>query len=185
MKWYFLLAWVLGLSTAHAEDISWQKIDDVSAINFSVAIEGNSTSGSFPQFTTDIIFDPVALDKSHIEVIIDLSHIEAVYNDVAENLKKKPWFDVVEFPKAYFAGKTFIHLEGQKYKVIGALTLRDITRTETLFFTLVEFDEAHAVITGTMKINRLDYGVGQGAWRDISSVASEISLDIGIRAERK
>lgn len=184
MKGCFLAVFLMFSTLAHAEEMAWQMEDVESSINFSVAIEAIASDGEFTKFTADIIFDPASLDQSRINILIDLNHIEAFYSDVAKNLKKKDWFDVAQYPTARFVSNDFKHLGGKDYQVTGELTLRDVTRTETLYFTLTQYDAHQAEIKGRMEINRLDYGVGQGGWRDVSSVASQVFLDVVFRAER-
>ncbi|MCK5424189.1 MAG: polyisoprenoid-binding protein [Emcibacter sp.] len=184
MKAYFLTILLLLSPVAYAQDMPWQMKDGESSINFSVIIEGIASDGEFTKFTADIIFDPVSLDQSRIDILIDLDHIESFYSDVAINLKKKNWFDVAQYPTARFVSNGFKHLGGKDYQVTGELTLRDVTRTETLYFTLTQYDAQQAEIKGRMVLSRLDYGVGQGGWRDVSSVASQVFMDVVVRAER-
>ncbi len=168
-----------------APDMEWQIIDNDSFIRFSVIIEGSPAEGEFTKFSGEIIFDPELLDKSRVNILIDLNHIEAFYSDVAENLMKKDWFDVARYPTAQFVSHAFKHLGGTDYQVTGDLTLRDITRSETLTFTLSEYDGQQAAIKGRMELNRLNYGVGQGAWRDLSSVGAQVFMEVVIRAGKR
>lgn len=185
MKVCFLMVWLMLSSFALAQDPEWQIIDTESFINFSVAVEGSPAEGEFTKFTADIIFDPEMLDQSRINVLIDLHHIDAFYSDVAENLKKKDWFDVAHYPTARFISHAFRYLGGNEYAVTGDLTLRDVTRPETLNFTLTEYDGKQAEIKGRMEINRLDYGVGQGGWRDVSTVGGQVFLTVTLKAQKR
>ncbi|PCJ36103.1 MAG: hypothetical protein COA93_02055 [Alphaproteobacteria bacterium] len=170
------------VANAGQEVKKWQLNTDKSAIKFSVAIEGSPAGGEFTNFTAAIVFDPKKMAQSKVRMKIDLNYIEADYSDVAENLKKKDWFDIENFPEAHFVSRNFKHLGGKAYQVMGEFSLRDITRTEVLYFTLEEYDELQAVIKGKMEINRLNYGVGQGAWSSIASVSGQVFLDILITA---
>lgn len=182
---FFLFGCLILSSFAHAEEMEWQIRDADSSLKFSVAIEGSPAEGEFTEFNAEITFDPHMLDQSRITILIDLDHIEAFYSDVAKNLRKKDWFDVIRYPTARFVGDDFKHLGGNDYQVTGDLTLRDVTRRETLYFTLTEYDGQQAEIRGRMEINRLDYGVGQGGWRAVSSVAGQVFLDVVVKALRK
>lgn len=184
MKVFFLMGWFMLSAFAPAEEMKWQLREAESFINFSVIIEGSPAEGEFTRFTAEIIFDPDDLDHSRINILIDLNHIEAIYSDVAENLMKKDWFDVANYPTARFVSHDFKHLGGKDYQVTGDLTLRDVTRPETLYFTLAQYDAQQAAIKGRIVINRLDYGVGQGAWRDVSSVGSQVFLTVDVKASR-
>ncbi|MCF6197359.1 MAG: YceI family protein [Emcibacter sp.] len=184
MKWYFFLVVLFLPSLALAGDGAWQIEEAESSLKFAVALEGSPAEGEFPKFEAKIQFDKDKLDQAQVDITIDLNHIEAFYGDVAVNLKKKDWFNVARFPKARFVSTAFKHMGGNKYQVSGDLTLRDVTRAETLYFTLTQYEPKQASIKGEMVINRLDYGVGQGAWRDLSSVAGQVYLDVIIKATR-
>ncbi|HAI28113.1 MAG TPA: YceI family protein, partial [Thalassospira sp.] len=60
---------------------------------------------------------------------------------------------------------------------------RDVTREVILPFDLeIEGNEAKA--TGTVTINRTDFGVGQGQWADTSQVGDPVTIEIDIEAKR-
>ena len=68
------------------------------------------------------------------------------------------------------------------------MTLRDVTREVMLPFTL-EFEKGQggrikARAKGELQILRLDYGVGQGIWQDVSVVFDEVAISIDILASR-
>lgn len=187
MKGFFFLIWLLLWSlNALAEEggAEWQLDSAESHITFSVAIRDSPAGGEFTKFSTRILFDPQQLAQSRLEVVIDLEHIEASYRDVAENLGNRDWFDVVRFPEARFVGRHFKYLGDKNYQVTGELTLRDVTRRETLYFTLTEYSDSRAKITGRMEIDRRDFGVGQGDWREVSFVAGTVFLNVVVAARR-
>lgn len=180
----WLVIWPFGAG-AQGEVRAWQLDPAMSSIRFSVAIENSPAEGEFTSFSTLILFDPENLPESRVEVSIDLDHIEASYDDVARNLKKANWFDVAHYPTAHFVGQDFKFLGDKNYQVNGELTLRDVTRPETLYFTLTEYDDRHARIKGRMILDRRDYGVGQGGWRDVSPVAGKVFLTVIIAATKQ
>jgi len=184
MKWTlpFVILLMLSGPVGAAE---WRMDAAESAVTFAIVIEGTPTEGTFPRFNAEIDFDPARLDQSKAVIVFDLTHIEAFYSDVAENLKKESWFDVKRFPEARFVSQRFRHLGGRKFQVTGDLTIRDVTRRETLDFTLTRYDEQQAEILGRMTISRLTYGVGQAAWRSVSMVAEQVDLTVKISARRK
>ncbi|MBL4802702.1 MAG: YceI family protein, partial [Emcibacter sp.] len=170
--------------SAFAEDGPWHFKAGESFVKFSVAIEGSPVDGEFTKFSANILFDKENLDQAKVDITIDSNHIEAAYSDVATNLKKKDWFDVENFPQARFVSQSFKHLGGNDYLVTGELTLRNVTRVETLYFTLIEYDATMAQMNGKMTINRLDYGVGQGGWRDLSTVGGKVFLNVSVAVYR-
>ncbi|WP_165776909.1 YceI family protein [Paremcibacter congregatus] len=187
MRYLYLILCVLLSQTVRAgtEDMIWHMTPEDSHIGFRVNIQGTESDGVFPKFTSRIVFDPANLDDSRVEVVIDLSKIEATYQDVEENLPKEAWFDVARFPIATFKGGQFQALGNKMYSVTGQLTIRDVTRAETLHFSLLEYGADLARIEGKMKISRLDYGVGQGDWSTVSFVGKDVFLDVALTATRR
>ncbi|PCI34273.1 MAG: polyisoprenoid-binding protein [Alphaproteobacteria bacterium] len=186
---YALVLWLGLVCCVQAGEMPgetrWQIQQADSLITFSVLIQGVPSEGAFPKFSGDIIFDPDRLEGSRIDILIDLNHIDAFFSDVATNLKKEPWFDVANFPTARFVSHSLTSLGGRNYQATGELTLRGVTRPEVLSFTLTDYDEQTAAIIGKMVLNRLDYGVGQGAWRDVSTVAGQVFLGVMVKATKK
>lgn len=186
-KAFFLVFCMILPLTVQGQDVlpDWQMLREKSAIEFSVSIMGNPSEGEFTCFTSVIAFDPEHLAQSRAEIVIDMACIGADFDDVSENLKKPEWFDVVQYPKARFVSRKFRHLGGNEYELVGDLTLRDVTRSETLTFTLTEYDGQSAAIIGRMEISRLDFGIGQGVWRDTSIVAERVTLAVSVSARSK
>lgn len=180
----FLLCWPFW-ALADEGGTSWIVNEGESAVTFSVAVEGSPVVGEFTKFKAAITFDPVNLTESQAEVVFDLNHITASFEDVAENLKKESWFDVRQFPNAHFVSRTFRHLDDQAYEVLGDLTIRDVTAPAVLAFTLIRYDKDQAEIRGKMTISRRAFGVGQGPWDSVSMVADQVDLEVHIMTTRE
>ena len=54
----------------------------------------------------------------------------------------------------------------------GKLTIRDVTKDVPIDFTF-EQKEGSAWLKGGSTIKRLDFGVGQGDWKDTETVATK------------
>ncbi len=66
------------------------------------------------------------------------------------------------------------------------LTLRDVTRDVTLSFTFEPAaDSGTAVLEGGTTVRRLDFGVGQGEWRDTRWVGDEVTIRFSLFLRRK
>jgi polyisoprenoid-binding protein YceI len=64
---------------------------------------------------------------------------------------------------------------GNKYAAVGKLTLRNVTREVPIEFTF-EKKDGSAWLKGSAQLKRLDFGVGQGDWKDTSTVANEVKV---------
>ena len=61
--------------------------------------------------------------------------------------------------------------------------MRGVPKPVTLPFKLeIKQDRAH--FTGEMTVERLDYGIGQGPWKDTSVVGNTVKIFIDLRVKR-
>jgi len=88
-------------------------------------------------------------------------------NEMRDNdLKSANYFDVEKFPKMTFKSTSFKRIMGNKWKIVGDLTIKDKTISISLDIILggPEYNERakkqEIGIKATGKINRLDFGIG-------------------------
>lgn len=188
---HFLLTALAGLfllSPAAAiadEDMRWRIVTgEESYLRFEGTQMGAPFTGHFKQFGGTILFDPERLSDSRADITIDLSSVDAGSPDRTRYLPMADWFSTAQFPNARFVATRIEKGLGlNEYVAHGELTLRDVTAAVILPFTLT-INETRASMAGSTSINRLDYGVGQGQWRDTKSVGADIKINIGLIAER-
>ena len=73
-----------------------------------------------------------------------------------------------------------------RYTAQGRLTLRDVTRDVTVSFTFKPAaDGRTAMLAGGTTVRRLDFGVGQGEWRDTRWVGDEVTIQFDLFLRRK
>lgn len=158
-----------------------------STLGFIATQTGAPVEGRFGEFRADIVFAADDLPGSRFEVTIMTESTDTGEDDRDEALRGPDLFAAKEFPTARFITSAFKHLGDNRYEATGSLTLRDVTREIRLPFTF-ENTATGAWLKGSIKLNRLDYGVGQGEWKDTSWVANEVTVQFALRllpAERK
>ena len=77
--------------------------------------------------------------------------------------------------RAHYVADKFTAKGGNKYSAAGKLTLRNMTRDVPIEFTF-ERKDGSAWLKGSAKIKRLDFGVGQGEWKDTSTVGNDVKV---------
>jgi polyisoprenoid-binding protein YceI len=167
----------------------WEVDLSVSRVGFVARQTGSPVPGRFEQFSADIRFDPNALDTSAIRVEIVIASVATENAERDDVIRSKEMFDTATWPTALFEADSFDRTdENGSYIAHGRLTLRDVTRDVDLPFTLTIVphpdtpDLLLARVAGALDILRIDYGVGQGPWRDTSMVANEVTIEIEIAA---
>jgi polyisoprenoid-binding protein YceI len=108
-----------------------------------------------------------------------------------EHLRGPDFFDVERYPEARFESKRIVPLGGPKFRVIGDLTLKDVTREVELEATIEGFerdpwgnDRAGVSVRGT--INRTEFGL---TWQRALEtggflVGEEVNIEVDISAVR-
>jgi polyisoprenoid-binding protein YceI len=164
---------------------SWQIVPKESELTF-IAIQNDAPiTGKFKTFTGEINVDPTQLSSSNIKVVVDISSMSDVYNQLAETLGTPEWFNIKQFPQAIFQSKEIIKIGDKTYQVKGTLTIRDKTLPITLMITQEEFTPTKGRVKGTTTIQRTLFGVGQGEWADTKTVKDDVKIDFTLTAVKK
>src|SRR5215472_669679 len=112
---------------------SWN-IDTVhSGINFSVRhMVVSKVRGRFAKFSGTLALDVSDLTRSTIEVAIDAASIDTGTPQRDAHLKSPDFLDAERFPELRFKSGRIEKVGGDRYRVVGNLTIRDVTREVAL-----------------------------------------------------
>jgi polyisoprenoid-binding protein YceI len=163
----------------------WVIDHDKRKLTFTAIQQGGKFDGTIGKFDGVIIFDSKNLAGSSANIIIDPSSINTDDAERDGQLQGADWFSTATFPTAKFVTTKFTQGTDGSYTALGNLTLRDVTLPVALPFTLVfNADQSEVVMTGTVKLDRLAFGIGQGQWMDISSVGKDVTVKISLSARK-
>jgi len=176
---------VLGLAAGLAAMLAyaatqWTLQPKDSKLTFVGEQAGAQFEGAFEKFTADIKFDPKDLAGSRFDVKIDTASVNTQDGERDTTIKSADLFDVKRFPTAQYVADKFTDKGGNKYSATGKLTLRNVTKDVPIDFTFETKDGA-AWLKGAAKLKRLDFGVGQGDWKDTSSVGNDVEVRFALR----
>lgn len=181
---------LIAAGPAMAEAPRWPVDAKNSRITFTAKQMGVAIPGRFERFTAAIRFDSNDLAGSKTAIDIDVSSVSTPNRDIETEIKREPWFDATRFPTARFETVAFTHKGGERYDVAGRLTLRGVTKAVTLPATIrIADDPAQpgmllAQASGDVQVSRTAFGIGQGQWRDVATVADEVVIHFAIVARR-
>lgn len=178
---------ILGLSAAKAADApDWTVDHEKSALEFIATQSGADVPGEFRSFSADISFAPGDEPHGVVSVEIDMTTVHTGDSNRDSTLRGADLFHTVEHDTATYVAETFRQGDSEgAYVAVGELTLRGETKPVELPFTLTLSDNGRRVVAeGRTTIRRLDFGVGQGQWKDTSVVADEVTIVIEIHARR-
>jgi polyisoprenoid-binding protein YceI len=148
---------------------------DPHAVTFGFTIMGVPLEGNFNKLSAQISFDPSRLAEAKARFDIDTASIDTGSNDGNKEVVEKLWFNSKEFPTCSFVSTSLKALGGNRYQALGKLTIKGRTRDIATPVTF-QSNGTQGTFDGAFSINRLDYGIGEGEWTDVSTVANEVQI---------
>jgi polyisoprenoid-binding protein YceI len=139
---------------------------------------GAEFKGVFHKFTADVDFAPETLASSRIDVQIDMNSVDSMDKDRDTTIRGKDVFDVAHNPTAHYVTKS-ITKTATGFSAVGALTLRGVTKDVPIEFQFAN-QAAGAKLSGSAKLNRLDFGVGQGDWKSTETIGDAVKINFSL-----
>jgi polyisoprenoid-binding protein YceI len=162
------------------------KIDPThSHVSFAIRVLGVSTTkGRFNALRGHLSLDEQNPSSSWVEAEVDAASIDT-HNKLRDaHLRSAAFFAVKQYPTMVFESTHVEPVGGQDYKVAGNLTLHGVTKPVTFDVTYHGQRMIMGAMTGLTakaKINRHDFGLGQGM--RVQFAASEMAtIEIGLEA---
>jgi polyisoprenoid-binding protein YceI len=170
---------VLISAAATADNVASYSADaQQSRLEFTGVQAGAEFKGLFHKFTASVEFAPDALAGSHIDVQIDMNSVDSMDKDRDATMRGKDIFDVAHMPAAHYVTKT-ITKTAAGFSAVGALTLHGVTRDVPIDFQFTP-GAGGAKLAGSAKLNRLDFGVGQGDWKSTEWVGDAVKISFSL-----
>ncbi len=178
---HVLLASVAALTAMLAYAATqWSLQPATSQLGFIGEQAGAKFEGRFEKFTADIRFDPAALDSSGFDIKIDTASVNTRDGERDDIIRGTDLFNVKGFPQAHYVTEGFTARGGNKFTANGKLTLRGVTRPVPIEFTF-EPAAGGAWLKGSARLKRLDFGVGQGDWKDTATVGNDVQVTFALQ----
>lgn len=180
-----LLALLAALATPLANATEFGTVlPRQSAVTFEFRQMGVPMSGGFKRFTAQMRFDPAKPEMARAQVEIDLASIDAGSPEANDESAGTLWFNRSVYPQAKFVSSQIRPLGGNRYEMRGTLTLKGRSRDMVIPVTFSPGKNA-ATFDGAFALKRLDFGIGEGMWADIATVANEVQVRFRIAATGK
>lgn len=144
--------------------------------------------GRFAAWSGAVKLDPKDLTRSSVEVEIEAHSIDTGVADRDQHLRSGDFLNVEQFPKLRFVSSG-VEKAGERYRLHGDLTLRDVTKAVVLD---VEYGgqakdpwgNQRVAFTATTSIDRRDFGL---AWNQVLEaggvlVGERIDIEVEVQA---
>jgi polyisoprenoid-binding protein YceI len=160
-----------------------------SGINFSIRhMVVSKVRGRFAKYSGTLNLDEVDLTRSTLEATIDVASIDTGAPQRDTHLRSADFFDVEKFPEIRFRSRRIEKVEDERYRVVGDLTIRDVTREVSLD---VEYGgrakdpwgNERAGFIATATLDRKDFGLGWNQALEAGGVLVGDRVDIEIEVQ--
>ena len=152
-----------------------------SSLKFIAVQQAARFESRFEKFSAEVRFDPAEPASGRIRARVDLVSVDTGNPERDEVLKAADWFGVERWPEAVFSADRIVR-SGEGFAASGTLSLRGVERPVTLQFDWTPPGSAGpARLVGAAALKRLEFGVGQGDWRDTTYVGDRVEVRVDIR----
>lgn len=179
-----------GTVATEATGVARWEIDPVhSEIAFSVRhLMVATVRGRFNQFRGSIEFDPAHPENARVEVTIDAASIDTRNEQRDNHLRSADFLDVERYPTITFVSKRVEPLGDNRYRIVGDLTIRGVTREvavegEFLGVSKDPWGGERAGFSGRAKVNRHDFGASWNVALETGGFLVGDTLDVTIDIE--
>jgi len=178
-----LIAAISLFSSAHAANPkNWDILPSHSKIEFFAKQGETEISGSFKKFSGLISFDAKNLVSSKIVVDIDVTSLDTSFQNAAELLSQKEWFDFAKYPKAKFTSQTIVAIPENKYRCSGTLKIKGKEVPATFDFAFEKYSSDEARALGTLIIKRTDFDIGNKDEKLAEGVKDDVLIKFNVTA---
>ena len=172
---------------------TWQIDPAHTNVSFSVKhLMITTVRGRFADVRGSIRLDESDLTQSFVDVEIGTTSIDTRAEQRDTHLRSADFFDVVKFPAIKFRSRRAEKVGDDRYRVIGDLTIRDVTREVVLDVT----DEGRgrdpwggtrAAFSATTTIDRRQFGLNWNQALETGGVlvGNEIKISIDAQAVKQ
>jgi len=177
-----VLLGILGVSllTVGLSAEIWNLDAGHSKLRFTAEARMISADGMFRKFDVKADINDQALEKSQIEVTVDVASIDTNSERRDNHLRSDAFFDATKFPTSTIKITGIRKLSDTSYEADADITIRDVTKQVKLPARILLNEAGILRFRGTVELNRMDYGVKFNSTmnkiEDVVSVTYELNL---------
>lgn len=188
-----LSALLFLVSTLSFSQTTWTVDKSHSKVGFSVShLVITDVEGFFKDYDAQITTDGDDFSKAKIDFTIKTASIFTDNNDRDNHLRADDFFNAEKYPAMTFKGKSMKKVGDKKYKLVGDLTIRDVTKQvelEVKYNGTVKdpWGNTKAGFKVKGEINRFDYNLKWNKAIETGSlvVGKDVELVIDLQLVKK
>ena len=163
-----------------------------SSINFSIRhMVISKVRGRFASFTGTLNLDDTDAARSVVEATLDATSIDTNMPQRDTHLRSPDFFDVEKYPALAFRSTRIEKVDGAGYRLVGELTIRDVTREVSLDVesggrAKDPWGNERIGFVARAVIDRKDFGLG---WNQVLEaggvlVGDRVDIELDVQAVR-
>lgn len=167
----------MGFTAAPALAAPYTTLDaEASTVEFGYSQMNVKMDGSFSELRArEFSFDPAAPEAAKVVIEVALSNIDAGYEEANSELEKEEWLAMNQHPLATFTSSDVEVLGDGRYQVTGDLSIKGASHPVTVPVSFKE-EDGKGIFEGSFTMQRADFSIGDGQWKDFSIVANDIEV---------
>ena len=175
-----------GLLAAPGRAGSWKLEQGPSAVGFTVShLVFSEVDGRFTRFTGAVELPGDDFEQARIQADIQASSIRTDHRDRDEHLRSDEFLYAEAFPSIRFVSRSVERTAENTYRIVGDLTIRDVTREIVLAATSMGRRETargpRLDFMATGKLNRYDYGLRWNKlWDGSALLGEEVEISLKV-----
>ena len=159
----------------------WQIDYEKSYIKFAGDQAGASFDGTWTNWKAELYFDENAVEAGSFDVTVYAADVDTADVDRDVTLADPEWFDVRQFPEAYYRADNFATLDDGGFIANGQLVIKGVAAAVPLKFR-IETNGADRLLIGEAEMLRNDLGLGTGEWQGTDWVSNEVTVMVRVQA---
>jgi polyisoprenoid-binding protein YceI len=149
----------------------------------------SEVEGSFKIFDGSMEHTKPDFSDAKVEFSVDISSINTENENRDKHLKSDDFFNVEKYPTMKFVSTSFTPAGGNKYTLVGNLTIRDVTKPVTFDVTYGGSVNDRGGVKSGFKakttINRFDYNLKWDKATEAGGLVVSKEVDITVNVELK
>lgn len=189
MKKILIVFSALLINAAVSAQTKWTLDPVHSNVRFTVPhLVISEVEGSFQKFDGSVTNAQSDFAGAAVNFTVDVTSIDTDNEKRDGHLKSDDFFNAEKYPQMKFQSTSFKKLSGNKYELLGNLTIRDVTKP--VKFAVVYggtakdgYGNTKAGFKATTTINRFDYGLKWNALTEAggATVGQDVTIDLKLQ----
>jgi len=146
-------------------------------VKASVALEG-----TFEKWDATMTFTSPEVETGVLDIKIQADSVNTGSGMKDGKLKSKDFFDVKHDPLITFHSTKVVQTGPTTFDFPGTFTIRGVSKSETLTFTVTGKGTGEGEIKGTMAFDRKDYGMNSGI--PFIKIADRVEVTVDLHGKR-